>query len=105
MVINDLLPARDLSSRNFFKPSLNLFIFPVSSTSLAFHLQPPAQGAAGRLCHVAGEGLGLNGLSQSLSWGPSQPMEFSTTQLHFLPQPHLCAQVCVQNLRRKERKV
>lgn len=36
MVINDLLPARDLSSRNFSKPFSNLFIFPVSSTSPAF---------------------------------------------------------------------
>lgn len=49
MVINDLLPARDLSSRNFFKPFLNLFIFAVSSTSLAFDPQSPAQGAAGKL--------------------------------------------------------
>jgi hypothetical protein len=39
MIINDLLPARDLSSRNFFKLLLNLFMFPVSSTSLAFDPQ------------------------------------------------------------------
>lgn len=83
MVINDLLPARDLSSRNVGKPSLNLFIFPVSSTSLALHPQPPAQGAAGRL--LCQGGLDLNGLSLSLLWGPWQPMEFSATEPGFLP--------------------
>lgn len=47
MVINDLLPARDLSSRNFFKPFLNLFILPVSSTSFAFDSLLPAHRTAG----------------------------------------------------------
>lgn len=58
MVINDLLLAMNLSSGNFFKPFLNLFILPVSSTSLAFGSLLPAHGAAGQLLCL---GLGFEG--------------------------------------------
>lgn len=58
MVINDLLPVRDLSSGNFFKPFLNLFILLVSSTSLAFDSLLPAHKAAGQLLCL---GLGFEG--------------------------------------------
>lgn len=103
MVINDLLPARDLSSRNVDKPSLNLFIFPVSSTSLALHPQPPAQEAAGRLLCQGGPGfewpvsvsfvgsLAADGIQRNRAWLP--------------PLNAICSLRSVRHLRRKQRKV